>query len=115
MNIFNKNIIRRRISIFLLLMLYLGLCFEVAAFPPDVMAVGEFHELDWRCSSEVVEIDVERGEALFVLHKEGRALDEEIFHFETTLDSVFSGADAKIVQLTDCDCELKGGSYGNDD
>jgi len=129
MTLLNKNLIRRRMSIFLLLTLYWGLCFEVVAFPPDVMAVGELHELDWRCSIEVVEIDVERGEALFVLHKEERALDEvfvssgerfsldgeDIFHFEATLDSVFSGADAKIVQLTDYNCELGGGSYGKND
>ena len=103
MNIFNKNLLRRRLSIFLLLTLYVGLCFEAAAFPPDVMAVGELHELDCGYSIKVVEADVERGEAVFVLYKERRAVDEtvvssgewfslddgEIFHFEAILDSVF--------------------------
>jgi hypothetical protein len=45
MNTFNKNV-RRTVSIFVLLTLCVGLCFEVAAFPLDVMAVGELHELD---------------------------------------------------------------------
>ena len=38
MNRFNKNLLRRRISIFLLLTLYVGLCFEAAAFPEDLTA-----------------------------------------------------------------------------
>ena len=38
MNIFNKNLLRRRLSIFLLLTLYVGLCFEAAAFPEDLTA-----------------------------------------------------------------------------
>jgi len=93
------------------------------------MVVGEIHELDCRCSIEVVEIYVERWDALFVLHMGERALekvfvsigewfsfdDEEIFHFEATLDYVFSDADAKIFQLTDYNCEIKEGSYGNYD
>jgi len=115
MNIFNKNILRRTISIFLLLILtlYVGLCFEAAAFPPDVMAVGELHELDCGYSIKVVEADVERGEAVFVLYKERRAVDEtvvssgewfglddgEIFYFEATLDSVFHSEDTIMVHL----------------
>ena len=43
MYMFNKNV-RRTISIFVLLTLCVGLCFEAAAFPPDVMAVGELHD-----------------------------------------------------------------------
>ena len=114
MNIFNKNLLRRRISIFLLLTLYVGLCFEAAAFPPDVMAVGELHELDCGYSIKVVEADVERGEAAFVLYKERRAVGETvvsssgewfslddggIFYFEATLDSVFHSEDMIMVHL----------------
>ena len=114
MNIFNKNLLRRRLSIFLLLMLYVGLCFEAAAFPPDVMAVGELHELDAGYSIAAVEADVDTGEALFILYKEGRAVDEtavssgelfslddgENFYFEATLDSVFRDGDTIMVELT---------------
>ena len=117
MNIFNKNLLRRTISIFLLLTLYVGLCFEVAAFPPDVMAVGELHELDVGYSIAVVEADIEREEAGFVLYKEGRAVDEtavssgerfglhdgEIFYFEATLDSVFRSEEPIMVHLVNYD------------
>ena len=118
----NKNLIRRRISIFLLLTLYIGFCFEAAAFPPNVMAVGELHELDEGYWIEVVEVNVERGEALFVLHKEGSKASKEagplneafassgekfslddgdIFHFEATLNAAFRSEDAIMVELTD--------------
>ena len=117
MNIFNKNLLRRRISIFLLLTLYVGLCFEAAAFPPDVMAVGELHELDAGYSIAAVEADVDTGEAVFVLYKEGREVgrtavssgerfglyDEEIFYFEAILDSVFRSEDTTMVRLTNYD------------
>jgi len=111
----NKNLIRRRMSIFLLLTLYIGFCLEAAAFPPEVMAVGELHELEEGYWIEVVKADVEMGEALFALHKEGRppneasvisgerfSLDDgDIFHFEAKLDAVFRSEDAIMVELTD--------------
>jgi len=117
MNIFNKNLLRRRLSIFLLLTLYVGLCFEAAAFPPDVMAVGEPYESDAGYLIEVVEADVDTGEAGFVLFKEGRVIDEtmvrsgewfslddgEIFHFEAIFDSVFRYEEKIMVRLTDID------------
>ena len=113
----NKNLIRRRMRIFLLLTLFIGLCFEAAAFPPNVMAVGELHELDGGYWIEVIEANVEIGEALFVLHKEGRPIDEvfvsrgerfslddrDIFHFEATLNNVFHSEAAIMVELTEYD------------
>ena len=98
-------------------MLYVGLCFEAAAFPPDVMAVGELHELDARYSIVAVEADVDTGEAVFILYKEGREVgrtavssgerfglhDEEIFYFEATLDSVFRSEELIMVHLVNYD------------
>ena len=117
MNIPNKNLIRRRISIFLLLALYMGLCFEAAAL--EEMVVGESHELDGGYS---IELDnVEGDEALFALYKEGGWVDEaavssgdrfslddgEIFHFEATLDFIFRSRDTNMVELTDYDWEWR--------
>lgn len=121
MNMLNKNLIRRRMRIFLLLTLYIGFCFEAAAFPPDVMAVGELHELDWGYSIIVRQADIEGKKAWFALDKEGREVDEvvvssgdqfslddgEIFHFEATLDSLFRSDDTNMVELTDYDWWLR--------
>ena len=117
MNMLNKNLIRRRMSIFLLLTLYMGLCFEAAAL--DVMVVGESHELDGGYSIELAK--AEGDEALFVLYKEGGWVDEadvssgdrfslddgEIFHFEATLDFIFRSRDTNMVELTDYDWEWR--------
>jgi len=97
-----------------------GLCFEAAAFPPDVMAVGELHELDGGYSIKAAEADVDTGKAVFLLYKEGRVTgtaysasvssgerfnlnDGENFHFEATLDSVFRSDDTTMVHLTEYD------------
>ncbi len=114
-----KNLIRRRMSFFLLLMLYIGFCCEVAAFPPNVMAVGELHELDGGYWIEVVEADVEGGKALLVLGRlPDKALvskayvsrgewfsldDRDLFHFEAILNNVFHSEDAIMVELTEYD------------
>lgn len=111
MNISNKNLICWRIIIFLLLALYMGLCFEAAAL--EVMVAGESHELDGGYSIELAK--AEGDEALFVLYKEGGWVDEadvssgdlfslddgEIFHFEAMLDSIFRSEDTDMVELTD--------------
>ena len=117
MDMFNKNV-HRTISIFVLLTLYLGLCLEAAAFPPDVMAVGELHELDGGYSIIAAGADVELGVAFFVLvDEEGRAVDEkdviygetfilndrEFFHFEATLESVFRSDYTTMVHVIDYD------------
>ena len=115
MNMLNKNLIRRRMSIFLLLTLYMGLCFEVAAL--EVMVVGDSHELDGGYSIELA--NAEGDKAFFVLYTEGGWVDEadvssgdrfslddeNIFHFEATLDSVFRSDDMHMVELTDYDWE----------
>ena len=109
-------------------MLYIGFCFEAAAFPPDVMAVGELHELDEGYGIEVVEANVERGEALFVLHKEGRPLnkvfvsngesfnldDGDLFHFVAKLNDVFHSEDAIMVELTDYEWWLRAVAFPPD-
>ncbi|MEA3282767.1 MAG: hypothetical protein U9Q68_09505 [Euryarchaeota archaeon] len=117
MKIFNKNSIRQRINIFLLLALYMGLCFEAAAL--DVMELGESHELDKGYSIKVD--NVEGDKALFVLYKEERWVDEanvisgdrfslddgKNFYFEATLDSIFRREDMNMVELTDYHWEWK--------
>jgi hypothetical protein len=101
MNTFNKNV-RRTVSIFVLLTLCVGLCFEVAAFPYSIKVEGSDHD---------------RGIAWFVLYKEGIMVGEgyassgnrfslddgEIFHFEATLDSIFRSDDTTMVHLTEYD------------
>ena len=115
MNMLNKNLIRRRMSIFLLLTLYMGLCFEAAAL--EVMVVGDSHELDGGYSIELA--NAEGDKAFFVLYTEGGWVDEadvssgdrfslddeNIFHFEATLDSVFRSDDMHMVELTDYNWE----------
>ncbi len=62
MNLFNKKV-RRGIGILILLTLYLGLCFEVAAL--EEMAVGDFHGLEGGYAIKVEGADVESGKAFF--------------------------------------------------
>ena len=116
-----NKIVRRRIRILVLLMLYVGLCIEVAAFPPDVMAVGERHELEGGYSIAVVKVNVETGGAVFYLYKEEKVVDManvvrgnrfglddgEKFQFKAMLDSVFRSEDALMVKLVEYDWEWR--------
>jgi len=113
---FNKNV-RRTISIFLLLTLYVGLCFEAAAL--EEMEIGDIHEFEGGYSIKVETADVDTGEAEFVLYEDGRAVDETtvrsgkwfslddggIFHFEAILDYVYRSDHTIMVHLADYNWE----------
>lgn len=117
MNLFNKNV-HRTISIFVFLALCVGLCLEAAAFPPDVMAVGELHQLEGGYSITAAEANAEEGTARFrLLYQEVEIIDEkdvnrgerfhlndgDKFHFEATLESVFCSDYTTMVHLIDYD------------
>ena len=77
MNRFNKNIFHRTICICLLLTFCMGLCFEATALPV-IMEVEKSYDLGGGYSIHVIEINLEKAEALFILNKEGREVDSAI-------------------------------------
>ena len=126
----NKNLLRRRLGILLMLTLCTGLCTGADAIPSEItLAEGESRELGDGYSITVTKIDLRADRATFELIKNGESVDyttvysgewfklgfdAENFYFKATLDAIFSGATMTLVKLTSCEGGYTSGTGGED-
>ena len=129
MDISNKNTLRQKICIFLVLTLCIctGLCAGADFRTSKItLAVGEPHDSGDGYSITATKIDLRADTATFELIVDGASVDSmtvkngerfrlkhgENFYFEATLDTVFAGIAANLVQLIDSESEYTPGAEG---